>query len=467
MDYPFYILDIDDDDNLSGVDAVGLVEHPAIELGWMAFSKQNMESYTDYPESASNNAKRALEWAEKNGWGDCGTDVGKQRANQLAKREPISEETISRMASFERHRQNSDVPYSEGCGGLMWDAWGGTSGIEWAQNKLKEIKAGAMKFQVQDESEQILAGALMVADLPIPRVDEFGDIFYVKFPANVIKRIVYKIKANGVQLKFNIGHDETKTIEAVLVSDFLVSEKMGMQAPAWHKPLSEGSWFGFVKIPNKEDYEWAKENLTGFSIEGIFDQIKYADVDEQIIDKIKQNMSKIKRELGNDVFAKLKKLIFTEDEEKKEEKMGEAALEDGTPIKWEGELMEGTAISVVTEEGEMPAPDATHTLSDGTKVTTENGLVTSIEEVVTETVEEVVASAIEPIATELASLTEKFSAMQKELAKVNQVNKQMFEALEVLAKQEPEEPKAKFNKTAVEVNGKVAVLSSLMKLKNK
>jgi hypothetical protein len=48
MDYPFYILDIDDDDNLSGVDAVGLVEHPAIELGWMAFSKQNMESYTDY-----------------------------------------------------------------------------------------------------------------------------------------------------------------------------------------------------------------------------------------------------------------------------------------------------------------------------------------------------------------------------------------------------------------------------------
>ena len=147
--------------------------------------------------------------------------------------------------------------------------------------------------------------------------------------------------------------------------------------------------------------------------------------------------------------------------------MGEATLEDGTVIKWEGELMEGTAISVVTEEGEVLAPDATHTLSDGTKVTTENGLVTSIEEVVTETVEEVVASAIEPIATELASLTEKFSAMQKELAKVNQVNKQMFEALEVLAKQEPEEPKAKFNKTAVEVNKKVAVLTEVMKLNKK
>ena len=56
-------------------------------------------SYTDYPQAATTNAKRALKWAEKEGWGSCGTAVGKARANQLAKREPISEDTISRMAS--------------------------------------------------------------------------------------------------------------------------------------------------------------------------------------------------------------------------------------------------------------------------------------------------------------------------------------------------------------------------------
>jgi hypothetical protein len=101
--------------------------------------KQMLESYTDYPQSATSNAKRALDWADKNGWGDCGEATGKQRANQLANREPISRETIARMASFKRHQQNKDVPYSEGCGGLMWDSWGGTSGVEWAINKLKEI----------------------------------------------------------------------------------------------------------------------------------------------------------------------------------------------------------------------------------------------------------------------------------------------------------------------------------------
>ena len=98
-----------------------------------------LETYSDYPESATNNAKRALKWADENGWGSCGTDVGKRRARQLANRGNISRDTIARMASFKRHQQHKDVPYSEGCGGLMWDAWGGTSGVNWAINKLKQI----------------------------------------------------------------------------------------------------------------------------------------------------------------------------------------------------------------------------------------------------------------------------------------------------------------------------------------
>jgi hypothetical protein len=97
------------------------------------------ESYNDYPEEAVNNAKRALAYAEKNGWGSCGTPVGKARANQLANKEPISRDTIARMASFKRQQQNKNVPYGEGCGGLMWDAWGGDAGVEWAIRKLEQI----------------------------------------------------------------------------------------------------------------------------------------------------------------------------------------------------------------------------------------------------------------------------------------------------------------------------------------
>jgi hypothetical protein len=99
---------------------------------------EEFESYTDYPDSASNNAKKAIKYKEENG-SSCGTKVGWTRARQLADKKPISRDTIARMASFKRHQQHKDVPYSEGCGGIMYDAWGGTSGIEWAIRKLEQI----------------------------------------------------------------------------------------------------------------------------------------------------------------------------------------------------------------------------------------------------------------------------------------------------------------------------------------
>jgi hypothetical protein len=113
----------------------------ALAQGQAINASKFAETYRDYPKAASANAKRALDWAEKEGWGSCGTPVGKARANQLAKGEAISEDTIARMSGFARHKGNSTTPYGEGCGKLMWDAWGGTEGIEWAARKLKQIRA--------------------------------------------------------------------------------------------------------------------------------------------------------------------------------------------------------------------------------------------------------------------------------------------------------------------------------------
>jgi len=111
----------------------------AIAMCYDAFKGSiELESYNDYPQGARNNAKRAIEFKEKNG-SSCGTQVGWVRARQLADGKNITRDTIARMASFKRHQQHKDVPYTEGCGGLMWDAWGGSAGINWAISKLKEI----------------------------------------------------------------------------------------------------------------------------------------------------------------------------------------------------------------------------------------------------------------------------------------------------------------------------------------
>ena len=101
-----------------------------------------MESYSDYGEGIKNNAKKVLEYVDKNGWGSCGTGVGKTRANQLAKGEPISLDTIKRMYSYlTRHEKDLETSqsYGDGCGKLMYDSWGGKAALGWSRNKLREL----------------------------------------------------------------------------------------------------------------------------------------------------------------------------------------------------------------------------------------------------------------------------------------------------------------------------------------
>ena len=124
----------DNVEDIEEVEASNVLE----EIKKLLTEDVELKSYTDYPQGATNNAKRALKYKKEKG-SSCGTSVGWTRASQLANREPLSRDTIARMASFKRHQQHKDVPYSEGCGGIMWDAWGGTSGVEWAIRKLKQI----------------------------------------------------------------------------------------------------------------------------------------------------------------------------------------------------------------------------------------------------------------------------------------------------------------------------------------
>ena len=109
---------------------------------YIVSKKLKLETYSDYPDSVSNNAKRALEWADENGWGSCGTAVGKRRASQLANKENITISTIKRMYSYlSRHAPDleSSKTYSDGCGKLMYDSWGGKSALSWSKSKLKQL----------------------------------------------------------------------------------------------------------------------------------------------------------------------------------------------------------------------------------------------------------------------------------------------------------------------------------------
>lgn len=101
--------------------------------------KISLESYSDYPDAVSNNAKRGIELNEKVN-NRCATQVGKVRAQQLAQGEAVSLETIKRMYSYlSRAEEYYDESDTEACGTISYLLWGGLAGKRWAASKLREL----------------------------------------------------------------------------------------------------------------------------------------------------------------------------------------------------------------------------------------------------------------------------------------------------------------------------------------
>lgn len=93
----------------------------------------------------ANAARRALAWKKEGKAG--GTRVGMARANQLVRRENLTESTVMRMHSFfSRHAVdkkatgfNSGEEGFPSAGRVAWDLWGGDGGATWAEAKRNQI----------------------------------------------------------------------------------------------------------------------------------------------------------------------------------------------------------------------------------------------------------------------------------------------------------------------------------------
>ena len=104
-------------------------------------------------------------------------------------------------------------------------------------------------------------------------------------------------------------------------------------------------------------------------------------------------------------------------EEEKSIAFETAMLKDGTIVKWEGELSVGTAILVETAEGDIPAPDATHEIEDGTLVTTLDGIVTEIVKPEMETPEVEISVEAEEFAT-VSHFNEVVESLESKIAQL-------------------------------------------------
>lgn len=258
--------------------------------------KEEFQSYDDYPESARNNACKAIKWKEEYGDEVKGmTQVGWIRANQLCKGEKISEETIARMSGFERHRKNSEVspefkdtPWKDK-GYVAWLGWGGTTGINWASEKLKSIR-NEMSFSVFSMEEKMVVGPAMVPDKMIIRRNEItGEVYYVYFTAETIKKLQQKFMFEKLLDKTNIEHGRKFLNGVSVVESWIVDDPKKDKQQVFGMDYPKGTWMVSMKIEDDAIWQKVKEGkLNGFSVQGYFlEKAKFSQDNSVIIQEIK------------------------------------------------------------------------------------------------------------------------------------------------------------------------------------
>jgi hypothetical protein len=181
----------------------------------------------DYPEAAVENARMALDAKEETGNpNDCGTQVGWERANQLDNGEDLSEDTISRMAQFERHEDNydPDAP-EEDCGWMMWKAWGGKEGIEWAQDKMDEFEEARREGEEGNEQRAVAEWEQHYLDLHKRTWEADADVNLMQFddyevPEFVKERLKDVIRGGAIFNDFEtIGSEDLLQLRNFLIEE--------------------------------------------------------------------------------------------------------------------------------------------------------------------------------------------------------------------------------------------------------
>ena len=277
----------------------GYEEQQAAAICYSTWEKKDefADSYSDYPDAVKNNARSALKYAEENGWGSCGTPVGKIRANQLANGEAISLDTIKRMYSFlSRHKENAEKSkgYGDGCGQLMYDAWGGASALSWAESKIKAAEKMSMHFAIESEEQRIVSGALILADTKIYRRDADGGEYYVTFPKETIKKLVLKFFKKGFQTNVNIMHTQGAVMQGVtMFESWIIDKERGIMPMKGFESVTDGSWFGSFKVENDEVWNMIKSGeVKGFSVEGMFNYS--VSKDEMLMQQVYEILNNVK-----------------------------------------------------------------------------------------------------------------------------------------------------------------------------
>ena len=154
-----------------------------------------------------------------------------------------------------------------------------------------------MVFSVIDEEKKIIVGAAMVPNRMIHRYDDLGNLYYVFFSKESIKKMADKFLKEKRTDQTSIEHNGLKLgSQKVFITESWVSEdpvydksrKFGFDLPV-------GTWYVSMKVNDDKVWKLIKDKaLTGYSVEGLFAEKSVFSKEDEQINQITKLLKSIK-----------------------------------------------------------------------------------------------------------------------------------------------------------------------------
>lgn len=182
---------------------------------------------------------------------------------------------------------------------------------------------------------------------------------------------------------------------------------------------------------------------------------------------------------AKEALDQIKSLLFSDDAVVTNEvvtEFAEGVLADGTIVKFD-KLEVGGVISIVTDEGEVPAPVGEHELEDGTMIViVEAGIIAEVKAPEEEADVEVEVEVVEEMSADVVNYDAKFqeiseafnskmSEIETKVTSLNEVTKKLIEFMEAFATIESA-PESQAPKNTFLAQSKNVKADSFKKLQN-
>lgn len=323
MKLPVYKLDVNEFDEESGIDFISLVESPAVQKDFVAFSfvqpTQNEDEATfmkrciKYVIDEGKPSEQAVAicssmWEQHFAQGDkVSFDYDDTLSTDRGKSKAIEEINSGSTVYIISARQDVEGMYS------VADSLGIPHSRVYAmgsnQAKIEKIKElginrhydnnsdvikelgnigvqfNLQQFSITNEEKRIVSGVAMVADLPIYRRDSIRGEYYVMFDKEAIFKLAKKWARNNKYSSVN-QHHESEVGGVHLLESYIIDRERGVNPPMGFESISDGSWFVSYLVDNNDVWAKVKDGeFKGFSVEGFFD---FVDEETELYNKIKE-----------------------------------------------------------------------------------------------------------------------------------------------------------------------------------